>query len=99
MSQHVVVVGAGLVGAAAALALAKHHQVTLIEPLEPAVQKGALGVDLRNVAISPASRNLLNRLRARPLTSTIQPICSKPTSWASKATLPVPHCSQTTILW
>ena len=64
MSQHVVVVGAGLVGAAAALALAKHHQVTLIEPLEPAVQKGALGVDLRNVAISPASRNLLNRLGA-----------------------------------
>ncbi len=34
--------------------------MTLIEPREPQVERGALGIDIRNVALSPASRLLLD---------------------------------------
>ncbi len=63
MSQHVVVVGGGLVGASAALGLAQLGlQVTLIERAEPERRMGRLGVDVRNVALSPASTEFLASL-------------------------------------
>lgn len=56
----VVVAGAGLIGAAAALGLAgQGRDVLLLEPRAPAVSAGRLGIDIRNVAVSPASRALL----------------------------------------
>jgi 2-octaprenylphenol hydroxylase len=57
------VIGGGLVGAAAALGLARDgFNVTLIDRRQPQVVKGALGIDIRNVALSPASQQLLDRL-------------------------------------
>ena len=59
----VVVVGGGLVGATAALGLARDgFSVTLIDRREPQVSKGKLGIDIRNVALSPASQILLDQL-------------------------------------
>lgn len=61
-----VVVGAGLVGAAAALGLAgQGRRVALIERAEPARNRGRLGIDLRTVALSPASQALLAGLGVR----------------------------------
>ncbi len=61
--SEVAVIGGGLVGVSAALGLAAlGFRVTLIERRQPVIQKGRLGVDLRNVAISPASQALLGRL-------------------------------------
>ncbi|MEM7001929.1 MAG: FAD-dependent oxidoreductase [Pseudomonadota bacterium] len=66
-TEHVVVVGAGLVGAASALGLARRGwQVTLLERQAPAVQRGALGLDIRNVALNPQSRGLLEALDVWP---------------------------------
>ncbi len=57
------VAGGGLVGAAAALGAARRgYRVLLVEPAEPRVQRGRLGVDLRNVAVSPASQALFAEL-------------------------------------
>jgi 2-polyprenylphenol 6-hydroxylase len=57
------VIGGGLIGAAAALGLARQGwKVLLVEPVEPAVQSFRLGIDLRTVAVSPATRELLERL-------------------------------------
>jgi ubiquinone biosynthesis UbiH/UbiF/VisC/COQ6 family hydroxylase len=56
----VVVVGGGLIGALAALGVAHAgRRVTVLERREPERQRGRLGVDIRNVAVSPASRELL----------------------------------------
>lgn len=57
------VIGGGLIGAAAALGLARQQRrVLLVEPAAPAAQTSRLGVDLRTVAVSPATRDLLERL-------------------------------------
>lgn len=59
----VAVAGGGLVGAAAALGLARRGwHVLLVEPAEPTIRRGKLGADIRNVAVSPASRILLESL-------------------------------------
>ena len=56
----VAVVGGGLIGASAALAVAASgRSVLLIERREPAIDKGRLGIDIRNIALSPASQALL----------------------------------------
>jgi 2-octaprenyl-3-methyl-6-methoxy-1,4-benzoquinol hydroxylase/2-octaprenylphenol hydroxylase len=59
----VAVVGGGLVGAAAALGVAaRGRSVLLVELAEPAVQRASLGMDLRTLAVSPASQALLENL-------------------------------------
>ena len=56
----VAVVGGGPVGAAAALGLAMAgRRVALIERRQPQLQPGSLGMDLRTLALSPASQGLL----------------------------------------
>jgi 2-octaprenyl-3-methyl-6-methoxy-1,4-benzoquinol hydroxylase/2-octaprenylphenol hydroxylase len=61
------VVGGGLIGAAAALGVANQgRRVLLVEPVEPHIQRGRLGIDLRTVAISPATRALLDTLGIWP---------------------------------
>lgn len=60
---HVAVVGGGLIGAATALGAARRgFEVLLVEPNRPRAQPGRLGVEIRNVAVSPASRALLDDL-------------------------------------
>jgi len=57
------VVGAGIVGLAAAVALARNgHRVALIERTPPERLRGALGFDLRSVALTLASVDLLRAL-------------------------------------
>lgn len=59
----VIVAGGGLVGAAAALGLARAgHEVALIDQVAPSIHKGALGFDARTVALNPASMNLLESI-------------------------------------
>lgn len=59
----VAVVGGGPVGAAAALGLAKAgRRVALIERRQPQIEVGSLGMDLRTLALSPASQALLTDL-------------------------------------
>ena len=66
-SSHIAVMGAGMVGASAALGLARlGHEVTLLEPRPPQLQQGSLGIDLRNVALTPASRSFLTSLGVWP---------------------------------
>ncbi len=66
-SSSVVVAGAGLVGASCALGLASlGFPVTVIERAEPARNRGRLGMDIRNVALSPASAALLTELGIWP---------------------------------
>ena len=61
--SRVAVVGAGLVGASAALGLARlGYEVTLVERREPKPQRGRLGIDLRNVSLSVASKQFLHQL-------------------------------------
>ena len=61
----VAIVGAGAVGAALALALAREgFEVSLVERRAPAAFEPAAEVDLRVFALSPASRNLLARIGA-----------------------------------
>lgn len=57
------IVGAGLVGAAAALGFARRgYSVLVVERNVPKLQRGTLGIDIRNVALSPASAALLGQL-------------------------------------
>ena len=59
------VVGGGLNGAAAALALAEAGwSVSLVDRKKPSPSPAALGVEIRNVALSPASRDFLEGLHA-----------------------------------
>lgn len=57
------VVGAGIVGLAAAVALARDgYRIALIERTPPERLRGALGFDLRSVALTPASVDFLRAL-------------------------------------
>ena len=59
----IAVVGGGLVGASLALALARQgFDVTLVDRARPQRNCGALGIDIRNVALSPASQALLSEI-------------------------------------
>lgn len=63
----ILVVGGGLVGAAAALgAAALGFSVAIVERQRPERARGALGMDLRTVALSPATRTLLEELDVWP---------------------------------
>jgi 2-polyprenyl-6-methoxyphenol hydroxylase-like FAD-dependent oxidoreductase len=58
----VAVIGGGLVGAVTALSLSHlGFPVSLVDRQRPVLNKGALGIDIRNVALSPASRALLDK--------------------------------------
>ena len=57
------VVGAGIVGLAAAVALARGgYRIALVERTPPQRLRGALGFDLRSVALTPASADFLRAL-------------------------------------
>ena len=59
----VAVAGGGLIGAAAAIALAQRNlSVALIDRAEPSVTRGNLGFDIRTVAVNPASVELLESI-------------------------------------
>ena len=59
----IIVVGAGMVGAAAACALAANgFEIALVEARPPAATEAGADYDLRVSAISPCSRDLLERL-------------------------------------
>jgi ubiquinone biosynthesis UbiH/UbiF/VisC/COQ6 family hydroxylase len=59
-SFDVLVVGGGLVGATAALAIADRGlDVGLVDRTRPEPSRGAFGMDIRNIACSPASKALL----------------------------------------
>ncbi len=61
------VVGGGLIGAAAALGAARlGRRVVLLDRARPQYRAGRLGMDIRNVSLSPASRSLLESLGAWP---------------------------------
>lgn len=63
----IVVVGGGLVGSLTALGIAQTGRaVTLVERFQPQRQHGALGIDIRSVAVSPASRELLQQVGIWP---------------------------------
>jgi 2-polyprenylphenol 6-hydroxylase len=63
----VLVAGGGLVGASAALALARRGvNVILVDRGEPPVTRGTLGFDVRTVALNPASVALLAELDVWP---------------------------------
>ena len=62
MTAEAIIVGGGLVGALTALLLGQQgRRVALVERSRPNREVGELGVDLRNVAISPASAALLDQ--------------------------------------
>lgn len=74
--ERVLVVGAGPVGATAALKLAElGFDVTVVDRREPVKSKGKLGADIRNFAVNPRSHALL--------TSVI--------NWPEEAAVPYQH--------
>ena len=65
LTVDVAVAGGGLIGAAAAIALAQRNlSVALIDRAEPPITRGNLGFDIRTVAVNPASVELLESIRA-----------------------------------
>jgi len=59
----IVIAGGGLIGALTALAIARTGRtVAVIDREAPRRQRGALGLDVRNVAVSPGSRELLEQV-------------------------------------
>jgi len=67
LSCDVLVAGGGLVGATAALALARTGlSVALVDRDEPSIIRGRLGFDPRTVALNPASVELLTELDVWP---------------------------------
>jgi 2-polyprenylphenol 6-hydroxylase len=65
LAEHydVIVTGGGLVGATAALALARQgRSVALVDRQQPVIRAGTLGFDLRTVALNEASEHLLTEL-------------------------------------
>ena len=69
MISNIAILGAGFVGASLAVGLSKlGFQVTVIEKREPSVGPDSFGVDVRSVAISPASRSYLESLDIWPQT-------------------------------
>jgi ubiquinone biosynthesis UbiH/UbiF/VisC/COQ6 family hydroxylase len=66
-TSSILVVGAGPVGAAAALSLAERgYQVILVDRAPPQPGAAAFGMDVRNVALSPRSAALLQNIDAWP---------------------------------
>ncbi|MBL6815368.1 MAG: FAD-dependent oxidoreductase [Pseudomonadales bacterium] len=66
-TRSILVVGAGPVGAAAALSLAERgYQITLVDRAPPQPATSAFGMDVRNVALSPRSAALLQKIDAWP---------------------------------
>ena len=65
--QTIVVAGGGPVGATAALSLASRgYRVTLVDRQRPMPGPSGLGMDVRNVALSPSSAGLLRGVNAWP---------------------------------
>ena len=65
--QTIVVAGGGPVGATAALSLASRgYRVTLVDRQRPLPGPSGLGMDVRNVALSPSSAGLLRTVNAWP---------------------------------
>ena len=63
MAKRIAVIGAGLVGSAAALGLMRQgFEVVLIDGVKPERAAGRLGLDIRNVALNPQSQSLLASL-------------------------------------
>ena len=66
-TSSILVVGAGPVGAAAALSLAERgYPVILVDRTPPQPGASAFGIDVRNVALSPRSAALLQNIEAWP---------------------------------
>lgn len=66
-TRSILVVGAGPVGAAAALSLAERgYPVILVDRTPPQPGASAFGIDVRNVALSPRSAALLQNIEAWP---------------------------------
>ena len=65
--QHIAIAGAGPVGAVAALALQQRgFAVTIVDRVKPTPGPQGLGMDIRNVALSPGSRRLVESVIAWP---------------------------------
>ncbi|MCE2437308.1 MAG: hypothetical protein J4F97_04785, partial [Pseudomonadales bacterium] len=62
-TETALVSGAGIVGSAAALALARSgYSVEIVEPHPPRRERGRLGVDPRTVALAPSTVDWLREL-------------------------------------
>lgn len=65
--QHIAIAGAGPVGAVAALALQQRgFAVTIVDRIKPTPGPHGLGMDIRNVALSQGSRQLVESVIAWP---------------------------------
>jgi len=59
-NHEVIVVGGGLIGAVTALSLARGgRRVLLVDRTKPQLSRGGFGMDIRNIACSPGSQQLL----------------------------------------
>ena len=59
-TRHIVIVGGGLVGAVVALALRQRgFRISLVDRARPTPGPQGLGIDIRNVALSHGSRQLI----------------------------------------
>lgn len=63
--NRILVLGGGIVGCVAALGLANNgYAVTLVDRQEPKITRGRFDVDIRHVALSPASQQMLAKFGA-----------------------------------